>query len=167
MCVFYTIGGGWGGGGGLGRRRGVDFQERVWSLISPLVEKKVHFLTQKESACQILADSKQLEKLQWNRYIRPPSMEPFNYYSLKLLLSIYPGYLSFQKLHQFMQLQHRQTGLKLLRVENFPKWNNCYQHISALILLYTCGMLFQVFLAMFTHTPELANSEGHLTTGLF
>ena len=33
MCVFYAI------GGGGGRKGGVDFQERVWSLISPLVEK--------------------------------------------------------------------------------------------------------------------------------
>ena len=36
MCVFYAIGGGGGGGG----RREVDLQERVWSLIYPLVQKK-------------------------------------------------------------------------------------------------------------------------------
>ena len=37
------------------------------------------FLTQKESACQISADSEQLEKSQRNRYSRLPSTEPFNY----------------------------------------------------------------------------------------
>ena len=71
MCVFYANGGG----------GGVDFQEHVWSLASPLAGKKGkrHFLTQKESACQISVDSEQFEKLQRNRYIRLPSTEPFNY----------------------------------------------------------------------------------------
>ena len=41
-----------------------------------------HFLKQKESACPISVDSEQLEKLQRNRYIRLPSTEPFNYFSL-------------------------------------------------------------------------------------
>ena len=75
MCVFYTI-------GGLGGQKGgVDFQERVWSLVSPLVEKRMqgHFLIQKESAWQISVDSEQLEKSQRNRYICLPSMEPFNF----------------------------------------------------------------------------------------
>ena len=58
-----------------------DFHERVWRLVSPLVEKKYRqtFLTQKESAWLISVDSEQLEKLQQNRYIRLPSTEPFNY----------------------------------------------------------------------------------------
>ena len=46
MCVSYTIGGG-GGGGGVAGGGGWTFKSVVWSLISPLVEKKVHFLTQK------------------------------------------------------------------------------------------------------------------------
>ena len=80
MCVFYTIGWGEGGGGGGGRRGVLDFQECVWSLVSPLVEKKHgHFLTQKESACQISANSEQLEKSQRNRYLPLPSTQPFYY----------------------------------------------------------------------------------------
>ena len=80
MCVFYMCvflegeGGGEAEGGG-----GVDFQERVSSLVSPLVKKKTqgHFLTQKESACQISADSERLEKSNHNRYIRLSLTEPF------------------------------------------------------------------------------------------
>ena len=76
MCFTPLVG----GGGGGGRRRGVDFQGHVWSLASPLVEKtQGHFLTQKESACQISADSEQLEKSQQNRYIRLSYTEPFKY----------------------------------------------------------------------------------------
>ena len=77
MCVLYAIGG---GGGGGGRRGGVEFQECVWSLVPRLWKKRKHshFLTQKESACQISADSEQLEKSQRNGYLRLPSTEPFN-----------------------------------------------------------------------------------------
>ena len=40
------------------REGGVDFQECVWSLVSPLVKKmQGHFFTEEESACQISADS--------------------------------------------------------------------------------------------------------------
>ena len=56
MCVFYAIG----GGGGLSRT----------CLKS--------FLTEKESACQISADSEHIEKSQRNRYIHLSSTEPFN-----------------------------------------------------------------------------------------
>ena len=41
-----------------------------------LKKKQWHFLTQKQLACQI-SNFRQLEKLQWNRYIRLPSTEPF------------------------------------------------------------------------------------------
>ena len=53
------------------RRVGVDFQERVWSLVFPLVENKTqgHFFTEKESASQISAGSEQLEKSLRNRHI--------------------------------------------------------------------------------------------------
>ena len=66
----------WGGGGG-GR---VNFQECVWSLASPLVEKKTqgHFLTQKESTCQISADSEQLGKSLRNSHLGLACTEPFN-----------------------------------------------------------------------------------------
>ena len=72
------------GGGDARRGRGggqVDFQERVWSLVYLLVEKKLqgHFCTEKESACQISADSEQLGKLLQNSHIGLACMEPFNY----------------------------------------------------------------------------------------
>ena len=44
-----------------------------------LKKEQGHFLTQKESACQLSADSEQLEKSQRNMYLRLPSTEPFNY----------------------------------------------------------------------------------------
>ena len=37
---FMLLEGGGGGGGWVCEKKGVDFQERVWSLVSPLVEKK-------------------------------------------------------------------------------------------------------------------------------
>ena len=60
-----------GGGGkeaeGLWEERGggVDFQECVCrSLVFPLMEKmQAHYVTEKESACQISPDSEQLEKM--------------------------------------------------------------------------------------------------------
>ena len=64
------------GGGGWGRRGGWTFKSVP---LSQLVEEKGHFLTQKESACQISADSEQLEKSQRNRYLRLPYTEPFNF----------------------------------------------------------------------------------------
>ena len=73
-----------GGGGGSGREgvarrgEGVDFQERVWSLVSPLVEKNGATFTEKESACQISADSEQFEKSPWNHHIGLACTETFN-----------------------------------------------------------------------------------------
>ena len=46
-----------------------------------LKETPIHYLTQKELACQISVDSEQLEKSQQNQYIRLSSTEPFNYWS--------------------------------------------------------------------------------------
>ena len=68
----------WRGGGG--QKGGVDFQEHVWSLVSPLVEKNTgtFFDTKSWPACQISADSEQLEKSQRNRYTRLSLTEPFN-----------------------------------------------------------------------------------------
>ena len=59
-------------GGGNSKNMFEASLPRLW-------EKKGTFLnTQKESACQISADSEQLEKLQRNRYICLSSTEPFN-----------------------------------------------------------------------------------------
>ena len=48
-------------------------------------------MTQKGSACQISADSEQLEKSQRNRYLRLPSTEPFIYVVLNLEVKGYPS----------------------------------------------------------------------------
>ena len=84
---FTLLVGGRGGKGG----GGVDFQERVWSLVSPLVEKELqgHFFTEKESACQISVDSEQLGKSLRNSHIGPACKEPLNY---RWLLVSCPSY---------------------------------------------------------------------------
>ena len=65
--LLEEVGGGGEGGGGVVRRArgGVDFQECVCrSLVFPLMEKmQAHYVTEKESACQISPDSEQLEKM--------------------------------------------------------------------------------------------------------
>ena len=76
LCFFPqetdTGGGGWGG-----------FSCNLVYIFLPSWKKKHgHFVTQKESACQISADSKQLEKSQQNRYLRLPSEEPFNCFTI-------------------------------------------------------------------------------------
>ena len=73
--MFYAFGG---GGGEGGQKR--DWTSKSVFEVFPLVENKTkgHFLTQKESACQISADSKQLEKSQRNGYVRLSLTEPFN-----------------------------------------------------------------------------------------
>ena len=60
--------------------RGGGLSKRVWSLVSLLVEQKIqgHFFTEKESACQISADSEQLGKSLRNSHIRPACTEPLN-----------------------------------------------------------------------------------------
>ena len=92
-CVCFTPleGGGGKQKGGLGV--GWTFK-RVFEALFPRLWKKTqgHFLTQRESACQISADSEQLEKSQRNRYTRLSLMEPFN------LLNSYP-FLPIHKLH--------------------------------------------------------------------
>ena len=64
MCVFYAIGGGGEGRrGGGGQKGGGGLSRACLKPRFPACEKKTqgHFLTQKESACQISADSEQLE----------------------------------------------------------------------------------------------------------
>ena len=79
MCVFYDIGGGEGqkGGGGGGEVRWTFKSEFQASFPRLWKKKPGHFLTQKESACQISADSEQLEKSNQNRYKRLSLTEPF------------------------------------------------------------------------------------------
>ena len=75
MCVFYMPL----EGGGGGAEGGWTFKS-VLKPHFPACGKKTqgHFLTQKESACQISVDSEQLEKSQRNRYLRLLSTELFN-----------------------------------------------------------------------------------------
>ena len=62
-----------------GCEMGVNFQERVWSLVSLLVEKtQGNFFTEKES-WQILAEFEQLGKLLPNHHFGPASTVPLNY----------------------------------------------------------------------------------------
>ena len=78
--VSFTLleGGLGGGGGGLSR-----------TCLKPCFpacgkKRKGNFFTEKESACQISADSEQLEKLLRSSHIGLACMEPFNYYSYNL-----------------------------------------------------------------------------------
>ena len=78
-------------------RRGAEGEGGGWTFKSvfeaslPCLWKKTqgHFLTQKDSACQISADSEQLEKSQRNRYIRLPSTEPINHYLVQSMTRWY------------------------------------------------------------------------------
>ena len=64
------------GGGGGG---GWIFVQFCPCCSAFLKKKNGHFLTQKESIWQILADSKQLGKSLWNCHLGLACPEPFNY----------------------------------------------------------------------------------------
>ena len=61
-------------------RKSVSKQHRNWILESqnPLVEKKGHFFTEKDSAWQVLADSEQIGESLQVYHLGPASMDPFN-----------------------------------------------------------------------------------------
>ena len=79
-CVFYAIGGRLGGRGREGGGGGVNFQDCVWSLASPLVEKKDRdiFQHKKSRHAKFQPIQSNLENHIRNSHLGPACTEPFN-----------------------------------------------------------------------------------------
>ena len=74
LCYWWR-----GGGGGVREGRGGWTFKNVFEAFCLWKKMQGHFFTEKESACQISADSEQLGKSLWNSHIGPACTEPFIY----------------------------------------------------------------------------------------